>query len=196
MTRLIADMSMSLDGYVSRPDDNPDHLFDWMFTGDVEIPTPKPGVAFRTSAASADAVRGAFKSVGAILGGRRYFDLAQGWGGEHPMGVPVVVLSHSVPDGWPRDGSSIVFNTDGLASAVEQAKALAGGKNVAVASPTLVRQCLDAGVLDVVNIHLVPIVLGGGYRYFPDGAPAGFEDPDVIVGDGVLHLTYAVKSPA
>jgi dihydrofolate reductase len=195
MTRLIADMSMSLDGFVARPDDNPDHLFDWMFAGDVEVPLGKAGTAFRTSEASAEQVRGAVQSVGAILGGRRYFDLAQGWGGEHPMGVPVVVLTHSVPDGWPRDGSSIVFNTEGLASAVEQAKSLAGGKNVPVAGPTLVRQCLDAGVLDEVSIHLVPIVLGGGYRYFPDGAPAGFEDPEVVAADGVLHLTYAVKAP-
>ena len=194
MTRLVADMSMSLDGYVARPDDSPDHLFDWMFSGDVEVRTNKPGVAFRTSQASADAVRGAVGGVGAILGGRRYFDLANGWGGEHPMGVPVVVLTHSVPDGWPRDGSSIVFNTDGLEPAIEQAKALAGGKDVAVASPSLVRQCLDAGALDAVSIHLVPIVLGAGVPYFPDGAPAGLEDPAVVEGDGVLHLTYAVKS--
>jgi dihydrofolate reductase len=195
MTRLVADMSMSLDGFVARPDDRPEHLFDWMFGGDVEVATNKPGVAFRTTESSADAVRGAVEQVGAILGGRRYFDLAQGWGGEHPMGVPVVVLTHSVPDGWPRDGSSIVFNTDGLASAVEQAKALAGGKDVAVASPSLVRQCLDAGVLDAVSIHLVPIVLGGGHRYFPEGGPAGFADPEVTAGEGVLHLRYAVKAP-
>jgi dihydrofolate reductase len=195
MTRLVADMSMSLDGYVARPDDHPDHLFDWMFHGDVEVPLGKPGVAFRTSEASAEAIREGVAGIGAILGGRRYFDLAHGWGGEHPVGVPVVVLTHSVPDGWPRDGSSIVFNTDGLAAAVGQAKALAGGKDVAVASPSLVRQCLDAGVLDAVNINLVPIVLGAGLKYFPDGAPAGFEDPEVIAGRGVLHLRYAVKTP-
>jgi dihydrofolate reductase len=196
MTRLIADMSMSLDGYVAFPDDNPGPLFDWMFGGDVEVPTPKEGVAFRTSEASADQVRGAIESVGAILGGRRYFDLASGWGGEHPMGVPVVVLTHSVPDGWPRDGSSIVFNTEGLESAVEQARALAGGRDVAVASPSLVRQCLDAGVLDAVGIHLVPVVLGGGVPYFPEGAPAGLEDPEIVAGGGVTHLYYAVKARA
>ncbi len=194
MTRLIADMSMSLDGFVAHPDDHPGPLFDWMFAGDIEVPTPKAGVSFRTSEASAEQVRDAFDTVGAILGGRRYFGLANGWDGEHPMGVPVVVLTHAVPDGWPRDGSSIAFNTDGLASAVDQAKALAGGKNVAVASPSLVRQCLDAGVLDAVSIHLVPVVLGAGVPYFPAGAPAELEDPEVTAGDGVLHLHYAVKA--
>jgi dihydrofolate reductase len=196
MTRFVADMSMSLDGYVARTDDHPDHLFDWMFTGDVEVATNAPGVSFRTSEASAGAVRGAVQGVGAILGGRRYFDLAQGWGGEHPMGVPAVVLTHSVPDGWPRDGSTVVFNTEGLASAVEQARSLAGGKDVAVASPSLVRQCLDAGVLDAVSIHLVPIVLGAGVPYFPAGAPAALADPDVTAADGVLHLHYEVKAAA
>jgi dihydrofolate reductase len=112
------------------------------------------------------------------------------------MGVPAVVLTHSVPDGWPRDGSTVVFNTEGLAAAVEQARSLAGGKDVAVASPSLVRQCLDAGVLDAVSIHLVPIVLGAGIPYFPAGAPAALADPDVTVADGVLHLHYDVKAAA
>ena len=121
----------------------------WFFDGDTEVGP------FRVSEGSAKLLRDAFESIGALIGGRRYFDLADGWGGHHPMGVPVYILTHEPPADWPSD-STIHFVTDGLESAVAQAREAAGGKDIGVATPSLVRQCLDAGLLDELQINVVP----------------------------------------
>jgi dihydrofolate reductase len=187
MTKLIADMSMSLDGRVATPDDDISRLARWFFEGDTEV---APGAPFRTSAASAELLREAFTSVGAIIGGRRYFDLADGWGGQHPMGVPVYILTHEPPADWPAD-STIHFVTDGLESAIAQARAAAGEKDVAIATPGTVRQCVEAGVLDELQVNVVPVVLGAGPLFFEGiAAQVELEGPDVIEGAGVTHLRY------
>ncbi|WP_320670051.1 dihydrofolate reductase family protein [Patulibacter defluvii] len=189
MTKLIADMSMSVDGYVATPDDDISPLAGWFFSGDTEV---APGAPFRTSEASAKLLREAFESVGAILGGRRYFDLAQGWGGAHPMGVPVFILTHEPPADWPAD-STIHFVTGGLEQAVALARQAAGGKDVGVATPGTVRQCLEAGLLDELQVNVAPIVLGRGYRFFDDfPQTVPLEGPEVIEGTGVVHLRYRV----
>jgi dihydrofolate reductase len=189
MTKLIADMSMSLDGKIAKPDHDAGRLLHWFFEGDTEV---APGGPFRTSAASAELLREALQTVGAIVGGRTYFDLAEGWGGRHPMGVPVYILTHEPPADWPSD-SSIHFVTDGLESAVAQAREAAGDKDVAIATPGTVRQCLDAGILDELQVNVVPVVLGEGRPFF-DGIEQAveLEGPDVIAGAGVTHLRYRV----
>ena len=186
MTKLIADMSMSLDGKIAAPDDDATMLFDWFFGGDTEIGP------FRVSGNSAKLLTDAFESIGALIGGRRYFDLADGWGGNHPMGVPVYILTHEPPADWPSD-STIHFVTDGLESAVAQATEAAGGKDIGVATPSLVRQCLDAGLLDELQINVVPLVMGEGRPYF-DGIEryVNLEGPEVIEGTSVTHLRYRV----
>jgi dihydrofolate reductase len=191
MTKLVADMSMSLDGRVARPDDDISRLTRWFFDGDTEV---APGAPFKTSANSARLLREAFTSVGAIIGGRRYFDLAGGWGGRHPMGVPVYILTHEPPADWPAD-STIHFVTDGLGSAVAQARAAAAGKDVGIATPGVVRQCLDAGVLDELQVNLIPVVLGDGVAFF-DGIAReiSLAGPEVIEGNGVTHLRYRVAA--
>lgn len=191
MTRLIADMSMSIDGYIATPDDDITPLVGWFFSGDTEV---APGAPFKTSSASAELLREAMASVGAIIGGRRYFDLAQGWGGRHPMGVPVFILTHEAPADWPAD-STIHFVTDGLQSAVAQARAAAGDKDVAVATPGTVRQTLAAGVLNELQVNVVPVVLGRGLPFF-DGFEQriALDDPDVIEGTGVTHLRYRIAA--
>jgi dihydrofolate reductase len=193
MGKLIADMSMSLDGRIATPDDDISRLARWFFDGDTEV---APGAPFRVSEASAELMREALATVGAIIGGRRYFDLAQGWGGRHPMGVPVYVLTHEPPADWPAD-STIHFVTDGLESAVAQAQEAAGDKLVAIATPGTVRQCLDAGILDELQVNLVPVVLGEGLPFF-DGIrdTVELEGPDVIEGIGVTHLRYRVVRDA
>ena len=190
MTKLIADMSMSLDGKIAAPDDDATMLFGWFFGGDTEVGP------FRVSEQSAKLLTDAFESVGAVIGGRRYFDLAQGWGGNHPMGVPVYILTHEPPTDWPAD-STIRFVTDGLESAVAQATDAAGGKDIGVATPSLVRQCLDAGLLDELQVNVVPIVMGEGRPYF-DGIEryVHLGDPEVIEGSGVTHLRYKVRRDA
>ena len=190
MSRLIADMSMSLDGKIATEDHDIASLTQWYFDGDTEV---APGAPFRTSEASAKLLRDAFESVGALIGGRTYFDLADGWGGRHPMGVPVYILTHAPPADWPSD-STIHFVTDGLESAVAQAREAAAGKDIGVATPSLVRQCLDAGLLDGLQINVVPIVLGQGRPFFDGIAGAvELEGPEVIEGTGVTHLRYTLK---
>lgn len=186
MTKLIADMSMSLDGKIATPDDDITPLAQWFFSGDTEVGP------FRVSEASAKLLADAMESVGALIGGRRYFDLAEGWGGRHPMGVPVYILTHEPPADWPRD-STIRFVTDGLESAVAQATEAAGGKDIGIATPGTVRQCLDAGLLDELQVNVVPLVLGEGLSYF-DGIArhVQLEGPEVIEGTGVTHLRYRV----
>ena len=115
MTKLIADMSMSLDGKIATPTTTSPRSFDWFFDGDTEV-GPVPRLRAERRSCSSDA----FGTVGALIGGRRYFDLAEGWGGNHPMGVPVYILTHEPPADWPED-STIHFVTDGLESAVAQA---------------------------------------------------------------------------
>jgi dihydrofolate reductase len=191
MTKLIADMSMSLDGRVADTGDDISRLTRWFFDGDTEV---APGAPFKTSENSAQLLREALGSVGAIIGGRRYFDLAAGWGGRHPMGVPVYILTHEPPADWPAD-STIHFVTDGLESAVAQAREAAGGRDIGVATPGAVRQCLDAGLLDELQVNLIPVVLGKGVPFF-DGIAreVSLEGPQVIEGMGVTHLRYRVAA--
>jgi dihydrofolate reductase len=110
--------------------------------------------------------------------------------------VPVFVVTHDVPQGWPREDAPlpITFVTDGVEHAVAQAKATAGEGWVGVAGPNIAQQCLDAGLLDEVRINLVPVLLGKGIRYFDklSNAPFALEDPRVIQGTGVTHLIYRV----
>ena len=134
MTKVVAIMSMSLDGYVADANDGVAEVFDWYFSGDVEVsmPVPTSDMTFRVSAPSADHVRGLMAEVGAMLTGRRTFEVAGGWDGQHPWDVPAFVVTHRVPDGWPRPGSTVEFVTDGIGSAVARARSAAGQKSVGV----------------------------------------------------------------
>ncbi len=194
MGKVIANMSMSLDGFIADPADGTDQLFGWMVSGDIEVPTAADWLTFRTSQASASYLRDAIANVGALIAGRHLFDVAQGWGGTHPTGVHVFVVTHEPPTDWPHT-ETFTFVTDGIDSAVELATAAAGGKNVVVASAKTAQQCLDAGLLDVINVDLVPVVLGEGVRFFENLAtsPVELGDPTVIEGVGVTHLAYPVR---
>jgi dihydrofolate reductase len=182
MGELIANMSMSLDGFVEDAGGGVDDVFSW-------IPRTAEG------SASAHYLQDARAGIGALIAGRRLFDLAKGWGGQHPIGVPVFVVTHRTPDDWAYPDAPFTFVTDGVASAVEQARAAAGDRNVAVASPDITRQCLDLGLLDAIAVDLVPVLLGAGKPFFAGlaGAPVRLEDPTVVEGTGVTHLHYRVR---
>lgn len=193
---VIADMAMSLDGFIATPDDRIDALTGWYFEGDTEV---APGLPFRTAAATAAMMRDVMCRLGAVVGGRRYFDLAEGWGGAHPTGVPVFIVTHSVPAGWEDAAPNINFVTEGgIERAVALAKQAAGEKDVAVATPSTIRQCLDAGLLDEINVNIAPVLLGSGQRFFPgDDLPQiPLTDPEVVIGIGVTHLRYRLKKSA
>ena len=110
------------------------------------------------------------------------------------MDVPVFVVSHTVPHEWVYERSPFRFVTDGLESALEQAKALAGDKDVGVVGASLVQQCIRAGLLDEIHFDLVPVLLGDGVRLLDHlgTEPVELESSRVIEGAGVTHLTYRV----
>jgi dihydrofolate reductase len=118
------------------------------------------------SEASAGHARDGLVNVGALVSGRRLFDHTGGWAGSHPYGAPVLVVSHSVPEGWPREDAPFTFVTDGVESALAQAKTTAGEKMVAVAGPNIAQQCLNAGLLDEIVVNLVPVLLREGIPFF------------------------------
>jgi dihydrofolate reductase len=93
------------------------------------------------------------------------FDVAHGWGGNHAWG-PAFVLPHQVPDGWPRPNSTVHFVTDGIESAVNQAKAAAAGKAVGVHGADTIQQLLNAGLLDEISVDIAAVLLGSGVRLF------------------------------
>jgi dihydrofolate reductase len=190
MSKVIANMSMSLDGYVADTADGIDQLFTWMGSGDVETPTAVEWATFRTSAASAEYMRDSMASIGALITGRHLFDITQGWGGTHPVGVPVVVVTHEPPADWPHENFTFV---DSVEKAVQVARELAGEKNVVVASAKIAQQCLAAGLLDTIAVDQVPVLLGEGVRWFENVSPVRLNTPTVVEGDGVTHLTYEVS---
>jgi dihydrofolate reductase len=200
MTKVYTGASVSLDGFIAGPGESGfEHLFKWMGNGDVVVPTTQPELTMRLTEENADHWRAIVDMTGALVVGRRLFDLTDGWGGNHPMGTPVVVVTHSVPEGWPRDDAPFSFATDGIEAAIEQAKVLAGDKVVGVNGGTIASQCLDAGLLDEIWVDLVPVLLGGGTPYFSElrRAPVELEGPiSVLEGRDVTHLRYRVRYPA
>jgi dihydrofolate reductase len=197
MSKVVAIMSMSLDGYVADRDDGVAEVFDWYFhSGDVAFQTGgSDPMTFEVSAPSAEHLRGLWSELGAVLTGRRTFEKAQGWGGNHAWG-PAFVLTHEVPAGWPRPDSTVHFVTDGIESAVRQAKAAAAGKAVAVHGADTIRQLLNAGLLDEIHVDLAAVLLGAGVRLFDHhaGTPATLGSPTVVAGVGVTHLRYPVRT--
>ena len=195
-------LSMSLDGFIAGPNDGPERplgeggerLFAWYSEGDTEYRLPGTDMVFRVSPRSAELLREAHARMGAFVTGRRTFDITGGWGGRPPLGVPTFVLTHTVPQEWVYEGSPFTFVTDGLQSAVEQAKAIAGDKDVAVGAASIAQQCLRAGLLDEVHIDLVPVLLGDGVRLFErlGTGPVALERTRLVEAPGVTHLTFRV----
>jgi len=193
---------MSLDGFIAGPNDNPDsplgeggeRLFAWYSSGDTEYRLPGTEMVFMVSPQSAELLREAHSKIGAFVTGRRTFDITNGWGGSPPLGVPTFVVTHTVPQEWVYEGSPFTFVTEGVESAVEQAKALAGEKDVGAGAASIVQQCIRAGLLDEIHIDLVPVLLGNGVRLFdPLGTgPIELESTRVVEAPGVTHLTFRV----
>ena len=194
MARVLTHMCMSLDGFVAQPDDNPAELFDWYWGGDVVVPSAQERMNFSVDAASAPLLRDLTSGCGAIVAGRRLFDQADGWGDNHPAGAPVVVVTHRPP---PADAAARFPRTTftgGVQEAVTTAKGIAADKFVTIASPDIVQQALELGLVDEICISQVPVLFGRGIRYF--GQLVGhvmLEDPVVVQGRRALHLRYPVR---
>jgi dihydrofolate reductase len=158
-------MSMSLDGYIAGPNDEPgnglgdggERLHYWGVTPEGEFFRP-PGPAGQ--------LIDEMLATGAILAGRRTAELADHWGGDHHNGVPIFVLSHHPPAPSAANHPLVTYVTDGVVSAVAQAKNAAGERNVLVHGAYTAQRAIEAGVLDELEIHQIPVLLGGGRRLF------------------------------
>ena len=202
MGKVAMGLSMSLDGFIAGPNDGPEwplgeggeRLFAWYSGGDTEYGLPGTEMVFEVSPQSAEMLREAHSQMGALVTGRRTFDITNGWGGNPPLGVPAFVVTHTVPQDWVYEGSPFTFVTDSVESAVEQAKAVAGDKTVAVGAASIAQQCIRAGLLDEIHVDLIPVLLGDGVRLFEHlgPGPIELESTRVIEGVGVTHLTFRV----
>lgn len=193
MGKVFTHMTMSLDGFIADPNDQVGELFEWYEVGDVSVPSANEEISFRVDEASADVLRDLTTDIGALVAGRRLFDITDGWGDNHPVGAPVVVVTHHAPDDadrWPRTAF-----VDGVAAAIARAKEIAGDRDVTIASASIAQQALDLGLVDQVSVSLVPVLFGEGIPYF-GALQQGhqlFEDPVVVQGQRALHLSYAVR---
>ena len=194
MSRSVLSMSMSLDGFITGPDDDTAHglgvrgerLHDWLG------PAGAGTHGFSPPGASA-AVFDELMATGAIVVGRRTFDLAGHWNGDH-HGVPIFVPTRGTPP--PPQSDWVHYVTDGVESAILQAKEAAGEANVLVHGADLAQSCLRAGVLDELEIHLVPVLLGDGRRLFEHlgSEHIELERTRVVEAPGVTHLHYRVAA--
>lgn len=193
-------MSMSVDGFITGPNVRPDnglgddgqHLHDWAFPGaeggDFDAAETRLGGANKQ-------IWDEMMATGAVVAGRGTFEPAGGWNGDHHHGVEIYILSrHPAPDWaakWPN-----VHYVDEIGAAMREAKAAAGGRNVLLhGASTIVPMAIRAGLLDEMEIHLVPVLLGAGQRLF-DGLGFGLRELErtrVLEGDSVTHVHYRVR---
>lgn len=196
MTKITTGASVSLDGFIAGPAESGfEHLFAWYGNGDVHIETTSENVPINVTGASADVMRDLIAETGCFVVGRHLFDITHGWGGVHTLGIPYVVVTHSIPDGWERESEHHEFVTTGFEDAIAAARRRAGDKDVGLNAGTIAAQGLAAGIVDEVQLDLVPVVLGAGTPFFSGlaGAPYVLEGPiRSVQGDRVTHLRYRV----
>jgi len=201
MGKVVFNMTVSLDGFVAGPNDNPDNglgdggdaLFRWYFSGDTEVPISEGNMVLKVSPQSAETLNQSFETYGAGVWGRRTFDIAQGWAG-HPPGSPCFIVTHTVPREWVYEGSPFTFVTEGVESAIRQVQQAAGDKDVVICTGSILQQCLNAGLMDEIRIDVAPLLLGKGVRLFDhlDIKPIELERIRAVAAPGVTHLGYRV----
>jgi dihydrofolate reductase len=187
MGKVLLDLSISLDGYIAGPHDEVDWgLFDWL-------------VDSKTSTFIQNAVMDELaEATGAMIVGRRVFDGTRGWGGSHPLNnAPVFVLTHTgpKPEEVPVGATPFTFVTEGIESALTQAQSAAGDKQIyIIGGANVAQQYLQAGLLDDIQLHLVPILFGEGKRLFDHIGTKHIhlERTRVFEFSGVTHLWFRV----
>lgn len=196
MGKVILAASASLDGFIAEVNDSVGSLFDWYGNGDVPVTMGDPNRVFHVSPASAAYIE-SLNGVRATVIGRHLFDLTNGWNGVPAAGDHVFVVTHDPPVDWEFADAPFTFVTDGVAAAIERARVAAGGGDVSVSAGDVGGQAVAAGLVDEVQLSLVPVLLGGGKRIFGNlsGAERMLENPTVIEGNRVVHLTYPVRKP-
>ena len=201
MGKVIFNITVSLDGFVAGLNDSPenglgdggDALFNWYFSGDTEVFMSEGVPPLKVSKQSAEILKEAFGKYGAGVWGRRTFDIAHAWGG-HPPGSPAFIVTHNAPQEWVKEGSPFTFVTNGVESAIRQAKKAAGDKDVVVCTASILQQCLNAGLMDEIHLDVAPLLLGKGVRLFDhlDVDPIKLERIRVVDAPGVTHIGFRV----
>ena len=201
MGKVTFNMTMSLDGFVAGPNDNPENglgdggegLFNWYFSGDTEVKLSEGTPVLKISKKSAKLLKEGIKRYGAGVWGRRTFDIAHAWGG-NPPGSPAFIVTHHVPQEWVKEGSPFIFVTNGVESAIHQAREAAGDKDVVICTANILQQALKAGLVDEIHVDLAPILIGGGVSLFDHlgTGPIELERTRVVEAPGVTHLSFRV----
>ncbi len=203
MGKLVADITMSLDGFITGPDDAPgrglgergEALHNWVMGGPWRYDQPR---RFAPADVDRGVLQEAMGSTGAGIIGRTMFDVTGGWGGSPPGGPDAryFVLTHSVPTEWAGRRSPFTFVTDGIDSALAQARAVAGDKDVGIGGgANVIQQYLAARLIDELRLHLAPVLLGAGKRLFDHLGDQAIElEPTrVIESPHATHLVYTVR---
>jgi dihydrofolate reductase len=210
MSKVTCQLSISLDGYVAGPDQSTDNpigeggmrLHQWVFATDAW--RRQHGEEGGERNADAEVVDRVFEHVGAYIMGRNMFGPGRGewdeswkgwWGDDPPYHVPVFVLTHHERSPLPREGGTTFdFVTDGIESALSQARAAAGDRDVSIAGgASTVNQYLAAGLLDELFLHIVPVVLGDGERLLVEVGDPDLEPVEVVASPAVTHIRYGVN---
>ena len=199
MSATVLSMSMSLDGFVAGPNEGPGNglgdgghrLHEWFLT---DADADHKGVVNRLAGVNGKVFK-ELMATGAVVTGRPTFELADGWGGDHHDGVPIFVLPRREPDSETRQWPLVTYVPD-VGTAMTQAKRAAGDKDVLVHGVRTAQVALAAGVLDELQIHLVPVLLGQGRRLFDERGPEHIEleRTRVMEGEaGITHVRYRVQ---
>ncbi|MFC4471456.1 dihydrofolate reductase family protein [Streptomyces xiangluensis] len=197
MSKVVLNVTMSLDGFMAGPDVSVEHpmgrgglrLHEWIFD---------------TSASEVDTAvtRETLDSTGAVVLGRRTFDVGVGVWKDTPYPVPCFVLTHNARSQMVMKSGPFIFVTDGLKGALQQAQAVAGGKDVTLMGADIAQQALTARLVDEINLQIAPVLLGGGRRLFDHLGmePIELERTRILASPHVTHLrfhaTYARKTPS
>lgn len=195
MGKLILEMTMSLDGFTAAPKVGVDHplgedgerLHGWLGIDGSPVSETDREISAEM-----------FADTGAFIFGRRTFDVGEGpWGDDGAFGMPCFVLTNRPREKLVKGPTTFDFVTDGIESALKQARAAAGDKDVIVmGGAEVARQYLGAGLIDEVRIHLVPMLLGAGTRLFDSGPRLELERTRLVESPAVTHLTFRVTGPS
>ena len=214
MGKVVVDISMSLDGFVAGPNptledplgEKGEELHEWVVR--TNYWRERHGLEGGEEDEDSEVIREAFSSVGASVMGRKMFSGGSGpwesdprsmgwWGDEPPFHTPVFVLTHHAREPEEMEGgTTFFFVTDGIEAAIQQARAAAGERNVAIGGgANAIQQALAAGLVDELQVHVAPILLGGGTRLFGEGAdPIRLEATRVLASPRATHVKFDVPS--
>jgi dihydrofolate reductase len=197
MGKVVAQITTSLDGYITGPDDGPgrglgrggERLHYWVFGGPWSYDQEPTGEA---TGVDKELLDEAFANLGAVIGGRATYEAAEAWGGRNPWGVPFFIVTHRPEDAPPAE-AGFTF-VDGFDTALTRAREAAGDKQISImGGAEVIRQALRAGQADELIVSIAPVILGSGKRLF-DGfdKTVSLEQVSVLQSPWVTHLRYAV----